>query len=231
MKKIGLIGGLTPEATMEYYKKINKQFFDQKNHFPELVIQSLDLYATVKLSENSDQSKFIKLFQEKIDQLETLGCEVLAITANTPHYIFNELKASPNTRMISIVEETAIEAKKISSNGRIGLVGTKSTMNKDFYHRCFEAYGLKIYTPEASEQEYINEIIYNELSKGIFSEMNRRKLESIALHMQEKVGIDSLILGCTELPLIMTSELQDLRYINTLEIHVNSIVKASFSDD
>ncbi|MCF8372949.1 MAG: amino acid racemase [Bacteroidales bacterium] len=227
MKKIGLIGGLTPEATQEYYRLINKMVLEETGHFPEIILISLDLFATKKVTLEKPRETLIELFIDRIRKLEYAGAEIIAITANTPHTIFYDLKTLTQKNLISIVEETAKVAQNISSNKRIALLGTKFTMSNSFYQDCFAGFGLQVFVPSEKDQQIIDTIIFDELAIGIFKDESRRVLENIIIGMKKEFDVDTSILGCTELPLILKKKLPGINYLDTLQIHVNSIVRNS----
>ena len=132
--------------------------------------------------------------------------------------------------MISIVEETAKAADKISNNRKIGLLGTRFTMKSDFYFKIFKKFGMEIYIPDENEQDYIHEKIFSELNMGIIAENTKKRILEIVRSMMEKHSIDSLILGCTELPLIFDHKYFGINFLDTVDIHVRSIIDFFFSD-
>lgn len=232
MKKIGIVGGLGHESTILYYKELIDRFQSESNHRgePEIIIYSISLTEFKSYMDNQDFASATNLLSGAVDSLVKAGADFVSIASNTPHIFFNEVSSKSEVPMISIVEETARVADKISKNRKIGLLGTGFIMRSDLYPECFRKLGMKIYTPDISVQEYIHEKIFSELNKGVVSEATKERFLSIVESMIEKDAIDGLILGCTELPLIFDREYFGINYFNTVNIHVESIINYCFND-
>ena len=232
MKKIGIIGGLGPESTLMYYREIiNLCRQRPEDKIPEIIIYSVDLDEIREYFDSCDLFALTNVLSDKIEKLVEAGASFVAIASNSPHVVFNELQEKAGVPMISIVNEAARYCRNVSENGRVGLLGTGFTMKSEFFPKIFKQYGLKIFLPDTEEQEFINEKIYSELSKGIISDETRIRFEEITKNLVTKYSIDSLALGCTELPLILRYPLYGLHYVNTVSVHVQSIVDYCFSDN
>lgn len=230
MKKIGIIGGLGPESTLMYYGEIiNLCRQRPENQIPEIIIYSVDLEEIKGYFDDCDLNKLTVVLSDKINKLVEAGASFVAIASNSPHVVFNELQEKAGVPLISIVDEAARYCRSVSENGRVGLLGTRFTMKADFFLKCFKQYGLKIFLPDAEEQEYIHEKIFSELSKGIINDETRIRFEEITKNLVTRYSIDSLALGCTELPMILRYPLYGLHYVNTVSVHVKSIVDYCFS--
>jgi len=228
MNRIGLIGGIGPESTIEYYRLIIKKFqkkLNTENH-PELLILSINMKEMIGYAFNNKTEELIDFLTKRISILEKSEVDCIALASNTPHIVFDELAQRTKTRMISIVEETC---KEIENNEikKIGLFGTKSTMNHGFYQSIAEKYGIEIITPGREKQTYIHDKYINELVQNKIIPETKKELINIAETLREEYGIEGLILGGTELCLTLSqSDFQSLRIFDTTEIHVESIVNA-----
>jgi aspartate racemase len=161
----------------------------------------------------------------RIDSLKTAGADFVAISANTPHLLFNQYQAKTNIPLISIVECCRQHALKMRLK-RCGLLGTRFTMKADFYKNSFHKSGIEVISPGAEDIELINERLFSEIELGIFREETKQELLTIVKKMKVQHKIDSVILGCTEFPLIFKEEKYfDIPFLNTTRIHVERIIK------
>ena len=230
MKKIGILGGLSPEATQLYYAEIVKKYLAKTNgQFPEIIIYSVNLTECKGYLDSKKPEMLAQVLSMAVESLVNAGADFIAMASNTPHIVFNQVNNDAKVPMISIVEESAKYAKEVSMNRKIGLMGTGFTMKADFFPDCFKKYNLKLYVPKSKEQDYIHEKIFSELTVGIVNEETRTQIFNIAQSMIDEYGIDSLVLGCTELPLIFDSKYPGLEYIDTAEIHIKSIIDYCFN--
>jgi len=226
MKRIGIIGGIGPESTVDYYKRIIRAFQEHGIDavYPEIIIYSANLAELMLILENKNLSKLVDWLVEKVDSLFRAGAEFAVIGSNTPHLVYNEVESRSPIPMLSIVEETC---KKILSLGlkKPGLMGTKFTMESDFFQKTFSEYGISIALPDKEEQELIHNKLFSEIELGIIKGSTKEELLAIVQRMINRHSIDSLILGCTELPLILTGDEFGIPFLNTTAIHSESIVK------
>jgi aspartate racemase len=226
MKKIGLIGGIGPESSIEYYRLIIKRFQEKLNtkDYPELIINSINMTQMLDYVFNNQLDKLVDFLMERINDLEKTGVDYIAIASNTPHIVFDRLAKKSNTPLISIVEATCngVKENKIS---RVGLLGTKSTMTNGFYNNIAEKYGINVIIPDSGKQDYIHNKYMTELVFNKIVPETKERLIQIIRELKEKESIEGLILGGTELPLILKqSDFVDIKIFNTTEIHVESIV-------
>lgn len=227
MKKIGIIGGLGPEATVDYYKEIINAFKNEKGDFnyPDIIIYSVNLSELVGLMKEKKYDQVISYLSEKIESLKRAGAEFAAISANTPHLVFDQLKVKSRIPLISIVEATCEECIRKGLK-RTGLIGTGFTMNASFFPDVFNRRGLEVVMPEKEDRELIDYKVFSEIELGIFKEDTRRFLIGIIEKMVREQHIDSMILGCTEFPLILKeSGYAGIPMLNTTKVHVDAIVK------
>lgn len=231
MKKIGLIGGLGPESTVDYYNRIIDSFKGKGTNldYPEIIIYSVRMAQGIGFMERREYDKLIPWMNERIAALKNAGAEFAAITANSPHIVFEEVKAASPLPLISIVETCCEKAKK-SGLKKLGLIGTSFTMNEKFYQKEFEKEGLEIVVPEENDKKIIHEKLFTEIELGIFKEETKLLLMNIVEKLMDKHKIDSLILGCTEFPLIFTEpSYMGIPFLNTTQIHVDAIVDRCLS--
>lgn len=229
MKKIGILGGLSPEATQMYYAEIVKKYLSRSGgQFPEIIIYSVNLTECKSYLDNNTPEILEKVLSEKVDSLVKAGAEFVAMASNTPHIVFDQVNQSAKVPMISIVEESAKFASLVSTNKKIGLMGTGFTMKADFFPECFTKHGLNLFVPKDDDQKYLHEKIFSELAVGIVNDDTKNKILKMAQSMIDDHGIDSLILGCTELPLIFDTEYPGINYVDTAEIHIDSIIEYCF---
>jgi aspartate racemase len=226
MKKIGIIAGLGPESTVDYYKEIIKAFNTKYKAlaYPEMVIYSANINKLLEFVNSKRWSEFADWLLEKVTSVYRAGAEFAAIASNTPHIVFEEVKKNSPIPMVSIVEETCNAAARMKLK-RSGLMGTKLTMESEFYKEHLQDKGIKVIIPSESERELIQKRLFTEIELGIFKDSTREELLKIVKRMIGDDKIDSLILGCTELPLILPESKYGIPFLNTTAIHCESIVK------
>jgi aspartate racemase len=226
MKKIGIIGGIGPESTLDYYRGIIDAFRGLNNgaSYPEIIIYSGDLGELLEIVEAKAMDKLAGWLLTRIEALQRSGADFAAIASNTPHVVFDEVQKRSPLPLISIVEATCTNAESLGVR-RLGLMGTRFTMQADFFQRPFRVQGMTVVVPSAEEQQYIHEKLFSEIELGIIKVETRDALLAIVKRMIERDGIDALILGCTELPLILPGEAHGIPFLNTTAIHVESIVR------
>jgi aspartate racemase len=228
MKKIGLIGGMGPESTLDYYKEIINAFKNDEGilNYPEIIIYSVNLSEFLDLMKVKAYDQVVELLLAKLHALKKAGADFAAITANTPHLLFDRINSVSPLPLISIVEATCEAAKKMGFI-RPGLFGTGFTMASTFYQEIFAKQNIIVVVPEEIERKMINEKLFTEIELGIFKDETRLMLINSMQKLANKEKIDSLILGCTEFPLILTEpEYAGIPMLNTTKIHVEAIVKA-----
>lgn len=226
MKQLGLIGGVGPESSIAYYRLIIKRFQERLNtkDYPEIIINSINMTEMLDYVFSNRLERLIDFLVARISILEKSGVDFAAIASNTPHIVFDELTKRVNIPMISIVEETCkfIAQKNMK---RVGLFGTKSTMTFGFYQKIAARYGIEVFIPEAGNQDYIHEKYMTELVLNKIIPETKLQLLRIVTELQETKSIEGLILGGTELPLILSqSDFRDLEIFDTTRIHVESLV-------
>ncbi len=231
MKTIGIIGGLGPESTVDYYKEIiaafNAKYVEMA--YPEIIIYSANINEFMKFVETRNWPGLSEWLLDKISSIHRAGAEFAVIASNTPHIVFDEIKSKSLIPLLSIVEETCNKAQEMDLKN-IGLMGTKLTMETDFYKKPFISKGISVVVPSEEEQQLIHHKLFSEIELGIFKDSTREELLAIAKRMVDEEEIDALILGCTELPLILTESKYGIPFLNTTAIHCESIIKHCLQD-
>lgn len=225
MKKLGLVGGMGPESTIPYYHDI--MYGVQKKVggecFPNLTIESVNVFEVLRLCREEKFDELTNYLMGAILNLVASGADFAALSANTPHIVFEKLQRKSPIPLISIVDTACKEAQKQNFT-RIGLLGTIFTMKGEFFKKPFIANGIEIITPKEQEMTVINEKISSELELGIVRKETLQKFLKIIDRMKCEDGIQAIILGCTELPLILNNSVTSVSCLDTMEIHVQALV-------
>ncbi|GAF05438.1 aspartate/glutamate racemase family protein [Saccharicrinis fermentans] len=233
MKTIGILGGLGPEATVDYYKEIIKAF-DKMNgdgslNYPEIVVYSVTMAKFIGLLQDEKYTEASEYLIQCLHKIKSAGANFAVLSANTPHLLFQEIQAKVDLPLISIVEVCAEKAQAIGAK-RCALLGTKFTMQSDFYKQNFLRRNIEIIVPDNAQIEWINSKLFKELELGVFKDETKDEILGIVSDLKEKHNIDAVILGCTEFPLMFKHEKYlDLPFLNTTRIHVDAIVKRCVS--
>lgn len=224
MKRIGIIGGLGPESTVDYYKRIIEGLRSEGSlAAPEILIYSLDMEEVLGLVSRQEWPSLVHLLTAKLKALQRAGADFAVIASNTPHIVFDELQARSPLPLISIVTATLNKAKRLGLT-TLGMLGTRFTMQSNFFAPQFSEQGISVTVPPVEDQEYIHDKLMTEIELGIINEETRAGLLAIIQRMLKTEKIDGVILGCTELPLILTEDAFGLPFLNTTAIHVESII-------
>jgi aspartate racemase len=226
MKTLGLIGGIGPESTIEYYRYIIADYRErQKNDsYPAIIIDSINLTKMVGLVTANQFDRVADYLIGEFEKLARAGADFGALAANTPHIVFDEVQARSSLPLISIVEATCEHVRCLGLK-RVALFGTRFTMEGHFYPKVFSRAEIGLVTPNEDERAYIHDKYMNELLKSVFSSETREGLLTIVDRMKQRDGIEAVILGGTELPLILTDDEQNgIPLLNTTQIHVERLV-------
>jgi aspartate racemase len=232
MKTIGIIGGIGPESTVEYYRLIIASYREQKQDgsYPSIIINSVDLKKMLDFIAANELAKVTEYLVSEIQRLVRAGADAGLLAANTPHVVFDEIRSQSPIPLFSIVEATCDAAKDLGLK-RLGLFGTRFTMQGRFYPDIFTKEGITLAVPDENEQAYIHDKYMSELVNGIFLPETRERLLTIVERLKEREGIDGLILGGTELPLILRGDLgSGIPFLDTTQIHVKVIVAQLLSE-
>ena len=225
MTRVGLVGGLGPESTIDYYRRILEAWARERpGSSPSIVIDSLDVQRGLRLVER-DRGGLIEYLAASLRRLAGAGVDFAALTANTPHIVFDELVASSPVPLVSIVETCAVEAKR-RGLGRLALLGTRFTMEGPFYPAVLARHGLAMVPMPAADVRWIHERYVGELLKGDFRDDTRQGVVALIGRLRAEAGIDGVILGGTELPLLLrAAEVHGVPLLDTTVLHVAAIVR------
>ena len=226
MKTLGLIGGIGPESTVEYYRLLVARYREKADGvYPSVIINSVDLKRLLEWMTAGELEKATDYLVGELERLYKAGADFAALASNTPHIVFNEIRDRSPLPLISIVEATR---EKVESLGlkTVGLIGTRFTMQATFYRDVFSGAGITVVVPNDSEQTYIHEKYIGELLSNVFLEETRIRILAIADELKARYGIKALILGGTELPLLLRNEEHNgVRLLDTTKIHAEVLVR------
>ena len=219
MKKIGLIGGITPESTVLYYQILNRLNANQlgKTHSAELIITSFDFGQISQLVEQGRWDLLNKKMAEAGTNLENAGASCILICANTMHLCIDAVKKVVRIPVIHIADSTAKEIQKKGIQ-KVALLGTKYTMEKDFFRDILKKHAIATIIPDVEERDEIHRIIYDELAQGEFKKSSKEKYLKIIDSLILK-GAKGIVLGCTEIPLLINQNDVSLPIFDTTKIH------------
>ena len=226
MKTIGIIGGIAPESTIEYYRLIIASYREKKRDgsYPSILINSIDMKKMLDLIAAKELAGLTGYLLGEIRKLAQAGADFGLLASNTPHLVFEDLRRESPIPLLSIVE-AACEAAHALRLRKVGLFGTRFTMQGGFYPEVFTKQGIEIILPPMDDQNYIHEKYMSELVNGVFLAETRERLLTIADRLKAKNGIQGLILGGTELPLILREEFaRGIPFLDTTRIHVERAV-------
>lgn len=225
MRTVGIVGGLGPESTIDYYRRILEVWKrEDPNSAPSIVIDSLDVQRALRLVA-SDRPALIEYLLGSLHRLAGADVSFAAISANTPHIVFDELAARSQIPLLSIVEVCAEEARRLGLH-RLVLLGTRFTMEAPFYPTVFARYGITVVVPSDADRAWVHERYVGELLEGEFRDDTRQRFVSLVSRLRDDEHVDGVILGGTELPLLLsTPDIAGLPALDTTALHVAAIVR------
>ncbi|WP_025580453.1 aspartate/glutamate racemase family protein [Vibrio parahaemolyticus] len=228
MKVIGMLGGMSWESTASYYKAINESVRIKLGglHSAKICMYSVDFDEIEKLQHQGKWAETAEILSKAASRIEAGGADFLLICTNTMHKVASQVESSISIPVLHIADATA---KKLISDGvkKVGLLGTRFTMEQDFYkQRIIDKFGVDVIVPNSDEQTVIHDIIYNELCLGVIDNNSRNQyLEIINVLYQQ--GAEAIILGCTEIALLVQQEHTDVPLYDTTAIHAEEAVLVS----
>ncbi len=228
MKTLGIVGGIGPESTIDYYRFILDGYRARvtDGSAPHLIIDSLDVNRGIALLDANDLAGLADYVSASLDRLRRAGAEIALMAANTPHLVFEEVQRRTPLPMISIVQATCEQARELGLK-RLALLGTGFTMRARFFPDVFARAGIELVTPRETEQAFIHDKYIHELLKNSFLPETRAAMIAIIERMQKEESIEAVILAGTELPLLLRgAEPEGLPFLDTTLIHVKAAVDA-----
>lgn len=219
MKTIGLIGGLSWESTVTYYQVINRELkaLLGGRHSAKLLLASLDFDEVERCLEAGDWAAGARLLGDAAVTLEKAGADYLFICTNTMHKVADEIQARLSVPLVHIAETTA-DALVAHGIRSVGLLGTRHTMTQPFFVDCLRRRGIAVCVPDAPDVAWLDHVIYDELCEGIFSAASRTRLLRLIDRLREK-GVEGVILGCTEIGLLLGRDAATLPLFDTALLH------------
>jgi len=224
-KRIGILGGMTPESTVTYYQHIFRRYEELYGDlgYPETVIYDVSFQRFEDWMGEEDWGSIEEALLNGLERLAAAGANFAVIATNTMHILFEKLEVRSPIPLISIVDATA-EAVKKESMEVIGLLGTRFTMEKPFYREGLKRHGIETLVPEKEERDYINRVVFEELSRGLLLPESRNRYLEIIDGLVKR-GAQGIILGCTEIPLLVTQEHTDVKLFDTAVIHAEKALQ------
>ena len=229
MKKIGLVGGMTPESTTAYYQmliNLGRESWDDPLHNPIVLIYSIDLAEIVAHQNVGDEDRLVKILVDALERLRGAGAEVGALTANTPHVFFDRIRAGTSLPLVSIVETTVLRVKDLGVSRPL-LLGTKATMEGPMYPEALAAEDIEVVTPDAADRGFINRSIYEDLAAGKVTPEIRETYLGICRRQIESNGVDAVILACTEIPLVLAADDLPVPAVDTARCHAEALFESA----
>lgn len=226
MKTLGIVGGIGPESTIEYYRFILEGYARRapNRQAPHIVIDSIDVNRAIAMLDSGDLAALASYLGDAVDRLARAGADVALMAANTPHIVFDEVRGRAAIPLISIVEAARDRAKALGVQ-RLALLGTGFTMRANFYPDAFARAGLALVTPSDAEKTLIHDKYINELLVNRFLPETRDALLAIVGRMRRDERIEAVVLAGTELPLLLRgAEPPGLPFLDTTRIHVDRAV-------
>lgn len=232
MKKLGLVGGIGPESTVAYYRQIihgvQKRYGPQT--LPRLSIESLSAFQVFAYCREQRFDGLTQYVLDAINNLAAGGAQLAALTGNTPNIVLDRVRERTPIPIVSAIDASCTVAKQRGLR-KIGLLGTIFTMTNRFFITPFEKQGVAVAVPKASQIAYIQEKIESELEHGIVVDETRDAFIAIIQEMKEREGIEQIILGCTELPLLLNDATSPIPCLDTMQIHVAALIDAIGAED
>ena len=228
-KRIGIVGGLSPESTATYYEYITRGYTERfgDHGYPEIIIYSVNFQNYIVWGDAGDWNSIAEDMIKAACALERAGAEFGIIATNTMHIVFDEVQSAVRIPFLHLIDATAeaIQAKGFST---VGLLGTRFTMNEPFYRERLAANGITAIVPAAADREEVNRVIYEELVRGRILDQSRERFTAIISSLNER-GAQGVILGCTEIPLLVSGNDSSLPLFDTTAIHARKALEYAVS--
>jgi aspartate racemase len=222
MKRIGILGGVSPESSVSYYLRITREYTSRFGDYgyPEILIHSVSFQRFVDWQKTGNWDAMAAEMIRTFHSLSAGGADFGLIAANTLHRIFHEVERESPIPLIHIVDPTASQIAK-QGISRVGLLGTKYTMEGEFYRDRLAQYGIEALIPDAAARQEIHRVIYEELTKGAINEKARQYYASVIRFLVDR-GAEGIILGCTEIPLLVTQDDSPVALFDTASLHADA---------
>ncbi len=221
-KRIGILGGMSPESTVEYYQHITRRYTERFGDYgyPEIIIYSVSFQSYVDWPNAERWDLVVEGLSEAAQKLQSAGADFIIIATNTMHLVFDQVQASVNVAMLSLLDAVA-EAIETRGMQTVGLLGTRFAMEKGFYQDSLARKGITVLVPDAEDRQYVNQVIYDELVAGQVRDESRAEFVAIIGKLATR-GAEGVILGCTEIPLLVSEADAGLPLFDTTAIHAEA---------
>ena len=231
MKKIGLVGGTGPESTLMYYKELNQRIdrLTGGKAMPDIAIESVNFRSVWNMVTEGNLNLLTDHLAEKVNNLVRSGAEVVSLTAATMHLVIDRVVEKTGVSLVSI-PQAVCDAAAAKGYRKVGLIGTIFTMEKDYMKKPFANAGIDVVIPEPAERQLIAERIYRELERGIVNEQTLKEFQQIIERMRTDDGIEAIILGCTELPLLLNNSNSPVPCLDSVDIHIARLIEMAMKD-
>ncbi len=225
MKTIGLIGGMSWESTQTYYRLINQRVRDELGglHSARLVLYSVDFAEIEALQHQGDWDATAEILSSAGQSVEAAGAEFIVLCTNTMHKVASQIEQAVSIPLLHIADATAMALKRDGITC-VGLLGTRFTMEQTFYLGRLEDHGIQVIVPDEPQRERVHDVIYNELCRGSVKRESKNAYLDIVASLAER-GAQGVILGCTEIGLLIQASDTDVRLYDTTEIHAEQAVQ------
>ena len=231
MKKIGLVGGTGPESTLMYYKELNGRIDKLTNgaFMPDVAIESVNFRKAWEFVSDGKYQELADYLAEKVESLKAGGAEIISLTAGTMHIVYEQIVQKTKVSLISIPKVVSDEAVSRGIK-KVGLLGTIFTMEQDYMKKDLIEAGIDVVIPQKNERELIAKRILEELEQGIVKESTLEEFRTIIERMHVEDGIEAVILGCTELPLLLNEKNCPVLCLDSVEIHLNKLIELAMQE-
>ncbi len=224
-KKIGILGGMSPESTIAYYEHITRRYTERFGDYgyPEIIIYSVSFQPYVDWPQQERWDLVAQGLGEAARKLEVAGADFIIIATNTMHLVFEEVQACVQVPMLGLLDAVG-EAILAGGMKRVGLLGTQYTMEKRFYQDALERRGITVLVPDAKDRHYVNAVIYDELVAGQIRDESRAGFTGVIRRLAER-GAQGVILGCTEIPMLVAEADAAMPLFDTTAIHAEAALR------
>jgi aspartate racemase len=224
-KKIGILGGMSPESTIAYYEQITRTYTEWFGDYgyPEIIIYSVSFQPYVDWPQQERWDLVARALSEAAKKLEAAGADFIIMATNTMHLVFDQVQASIQVPMLSLLDAVS-EAILAGGMKKVGLLGTQYTMEKAFYQDALGRRGITVLVPDAEDREYVNTVIYDELVAGQIRNESRAGFIAVIRRLAAR-GAEGIILGCTEIPLLVTETDAGMLLFDTTAIHAEAALR------
>ena len=224
-KKIGILGGMSPESTIAYYEHITRRYTERFGDYgyPEIIIYSVSFQPYVDWPQQERWDLVAQGLSEAARRLEVAGADFIVIATNTMHLVFEDVQACVQVPMLGLLDAVG-EVMLAGGMKKVGLLGTQYTMEKGFYQDALERRGITVLVPDVKDRQYVNTVIYNELVAGQIRDESRAGLLAVIRRLAER-GAQGVILGCTEIPMLVTEADAAMPLFDTTAIHAEAALR------